>query len=50
MIDYLEFDKVDTTNVTQTVVGKESRVIASYYVMNVSQDKPKFKISKTAFS
>ena len=49
LVDYLEFDKVDPQSITQTVVGKESRVIASYYILNVSQDKPKFKISRTAF-
>lgn len=48
-VDYVEYAKVSNTDIMQSIVGKETRVICSYYIMNVSDDKPKFIISRQPF-
>lgn len=48
-IDYVEYAKINKTDIGQSVVGKETRVLKSYYIMNVSDDKPKFIISRSPF-
>lgn len=48
-VDYIEYAKVNAKDLTQSVVGKESRTIRTYYIMNVSDDKPKFVISRQPF-
>lgn len=47
--DYVEYAKVHQTDITQSIVGKETRVVKSYFIMNVSDEKPKFIISKKPF-
>lgn len=47
--DYVEYAKVKASDLGQTIVGKETRLVRTYYIMNVSDDKPKFIISRTPF-
>ena len=48
--DYVEYAKVNVYDPDQTVVGKETKLVRTYYIMNVSDDKPKFIISRKPFA
>lgn len=49
-IDFVEYAKLKPTDISQSIVGQAQKTIATYYIMNVSDEKPKFVISRTPFS
>lgn len=50
MMNFVEYNKLDRNSINQSVVGSYSKVIMSYYIMNVSDNKPKFRIQRMPFS
>ena len=44
--DFVEYAKKNSSDIQSTVIGCETKILASYYIMNVSDDKPKFLISR----
>ena len=49
-VDFVEYQKLSTNAISQSIVGAHSQVLKTYYIMNVSDEKPKFIISKKPFS
>lgn len=50
IVDFIEYQKLSPTAINQSIVGAYSKVIKSYYIMNVSDEKPKFRIQRTPFT
>ena len=48
-VDFLKYGKLDSTDIEQSVLGMHTQKIATYYIMNVSDDKPKFIVSRKPF-
>lgn len=48
-VDFVQYQKLKETNINQSIVGAHSSIIKTYYIMNVSDDKPKFIVSRTPF-
>lgn len=49
-VDFLKYGKLSSSDIDQSVLGLYVQNIATYYIMNVSDDKPKFIISRKPFS
>ena len=43
-IDYVFYDKLNPSDIQYSIVGAKSDIPRSYYIMNVSDSKPKFVI------
>ena len=50
VVDFIEYQKLTQASINQSIVGAHSEVIKSYYIMNVSDEKPKFRIQRTPFT
>lgn len=48
-IDYVFYDKLNPSDIQYSIVGAKSDIPRSYYIMNVSDSKPKFVIQRTPF-
>lgn len=49
-VDFVEYQKLTSTAINQSIVGAYTQRIKTYYIMNVSDEKPKFIISRKPFS
>lgn len=49
-VNFVKYGKIHPTDIEQSILGIYAQNIASYYIMNVSDDKPKFVISRQPFS
>lgn len=49
-IDFLDYQRLTQASIGQSIVGAASYIIATYYIMNTSDDKPKFIVSRAPFS
>lgn len=49
-VDFVEYQKLTRTSINQSIVGAYTQHIKTYYIMNVSDEKPKFIISRKPFS
>ena len=49
-VDFVKYGKLDPIDIDQSILGLHVQNIATYYIMNVSDDKPKFIISRKPFS
>lgn len=49
-VDFVEYQKLTSAAISQSIVGAYTQHIKTYYIMNVSDEKPKFIISRKPFS
>ena len=49
-VDFVEYGKKTKNDIQNSIMGCESKIMTTYYIMNISDDKPKFVISREPFS
>lgn len=49
-IDFVDYQRLSKNFISQSIVGAYSQELKTYYIMNVSDEKPKFIISKKPFA
>lgn len=49
-IDFVDYQRLARNSVSQSIVGAYSQELKTYYIMNVSDEKPKFIVSKKPFA
>lgn len=49
-VDFIDYQKLTMNAINQSIVGAYSQYLKTYYIMNVSDEKPKFIISRKPFS
>lgn len=48
-VDYVDYQKLTKNAISQSIVGAQSEILKTYYIMNVSDEKPKFIVSRSPF-
>jgi hypothetical protein len=48
-VDYIFYGKLKETDISESILGHSFEILKRYYIMNVSDDKPKFIISRVPF-